>query len=107
MALFAYFSDQPDGSVIEFRDRVERFQQGMYSRSRVIPARVWHDGKRYLGTSPDGERVVISRRVELKSNPSRHECNGACINASGRVMRCECACGGKNHGRGAFNCEAA
>jgi hypothetical protein len=49
--------------------------------------------------------VQAERVIEYKSNPSRHECDARCMNASGRTMNCECSCGGKNHGRGAFNCE--
>ena len=30
-----------------------------------------------------------------------------CLNAHGKNMSCECACGGKNHGRGQFIAEAA
>lgn len=52
-------------------------------------------------------RVSADRAVEFKSNPSRHQCDDRCYNATGRTMKCECACGGKNHGRGAFRCEAA
>ena len=58
-------------------------------------------------------KVAADRVVEYKANPSRHECDDRCLNATGRVMKCECSCGGKNHGRGAFNargtfvCEAA
>ena len=51
--------------------------------------------------------VPVERSVEFKSNPSRHECDARCLNATGRVMKCECVCGGKNHGRGSFMCEAA
>lgn len=51
--------------------------------------------------------VKISRVIEYKSSPSRHECDARCINATGRIMKCECKCGGKNHGKGAFNCEEA
>lgn len=50
--------------------------------------------------------IKTTRKVELKSNPSRHVCDDRCINATGRIMKCECSCGGKNHGRGAFNCTA-
>jgi len=49
----------------------------------------------------------VERTIEFKRNPSRHECDSRCLNATGRIMRCECSCGGKNHGRGAFVCEAA
>jgi hypothetical protein len=51
--------------------------------------------------------VPADRTVQYKSNPSRHDCDARCFNATGRVMKCECSCGGKNHGRGAFMCEAA
>jgi hypothetical protein len=44
--------------------------------------------------------IKIERVVEFKSNPTRHECDDRCIHATGRTMRCECSCGGKNHGKG-------
>ena len=52
-----------------------------------------------------GTWIKTTRKVEYKSMPSRHECDSRCFNATGRVMKCECACGGKNHGRGEFVCE--
>ncbi len=51
--------------------------------------------------------VPVERTIEYKANPSRHECDARCLNATGRMMKCECSCGGKNHGRGAMICEAA
>lgn len=52
--------------------------------------------------------TAVERTVEYKSNPSRHECDARCFNATGRIMKCECSCGGKNHGRGnSMTCEAA
>jgi len=47
-------------------------------------------------------RVVCERAIERKSNPSMHKCDARCLNATG--FRCECACGGKNHGAGNFAC---
>lgn len=44
---------------------------------------------------------VGERKIEYKSNPSKHICDARCMNATGKIMRCECACGGANHGRGA------
>ncbi len=44
--------------------------------------------------------VKADRVIEYKSNPSKHECDARCTHATGRVMKCECSCGGKNHGRG-------
>jgi hypothetical protein len=49
--------------------------------------------------------VVAEREIEYKKNPSRHECDARCMNATGLIMKCECKCGGKNHGRGNFICE--
>jgi hypothetical protein len=51
--------------------------------------------------------VKVTRAIEIKSNPSRHECDDRCMNATGLVMKCECKCGGKNHGRGSFVCAEA
>lgn len=51
--------------------------------------------------------TAVERTIEYKSRPSRHECDARCLNATGRIMKCECSCGGKNHGRGAFMAEAA
>lgn len=101
MARFAFFADLPNGKTLEWMDTVER--------GEVRAAR----GIRNLGGSNihgfhDGEWIKITRKVEMKASPSRHECDDRCMNATGRVMKCECACGGKNHGRGAvFMCEAA
>lgn len=51
--------------------------------------------------------TAVERVVNFKSNPSRHECDARCMNATGRTMNCECSCGGKNHGRGSsLSCEA-
>lgn len=55
-----------------------------------------------------GAMLPVTRVVTYKSNPSKHECDARCINATGRTMQCECSCGGKNHGRGSsIKCEAA
>ena len=46
--------------------------------------------------------LPVTRVIEYRASPSRHECNARCVNASGRIMKCECACGGKNHGASAL-----
>lgn len=52
--------------------------------------------------------LAVTRKVEMKRSPSRHECDARCLNAIGKIMRCECSCGGKNHGAGsALQCVAA
>lgn len=66
---------------------------------------VSHDGSvktspaNFTGTTPDGAKLRADRRIEFKSNPSRHDCDSRCTGARGRVMKCECSCGGKNHGK--------
>lgn len=83
MANIRYFADQPDGSVLMF-DRVDyRGPKDMRGYDHATAR--W---------------VPCNRKVEYKSSPSRHECDDRCMNATGRVMKCECKCGGKNHGRG-------
>lgn len=75
--------------------------------------RVRHDGavattvRHFSGIAPDGIRLVAERMIEYKSYASKHDCDARCMNATGRTMQCECACGGKNHGTGSFSCAAA
>ena len=88
MANIKYFADAPTGEVIEF-SRVD------YRSAKDI--RGW------TGTA----WLKVTRSVEFKRNPSRHECDARCTNATGLIMKCECSCGGKNHGKAAFVCEAA
>jgi len=72
---------------------------------------VQHDGsiyssaKHFSGLNAMGQRVQVERAIERKSNPSNHKCDARCLNATG--FKCECSCGGKNHGAGSFVCEAA
>lgn len=69
-------------------------------------ARVYHDGavstaaRHFFGVGPDGTKLQASRKIEFKARPSLHKCDDRCIHATGKIMRCECSCGGKNHGRG-------
>jgi hypothetical protein len=60
---------------------------------------------RYVGQTADKQILPITRKIEYKANPSLHKCDARCLNATGKS--CECACGGKNHGAGSFNCIAA
>lgn len=41
----------------------------------------------------------VTRVVKYKKFASKHDCDPRCTGARGRTMNCECACGGKNHGR--------
>lgn len=88
MANMKYFADI-DGAVLEF-SRVDY-------RSR----------KDIRGYDPVRGWVKVTRVVEFKAQASRHVCDARCLNATGRIMKCECACGGKNHGAGGFRADAA
>jgi hypothetical protein len=108
MATTAFFSDQADGSVVAFRNTSKRvaLNNGTF-RTHIVPAKVWKgdDGKLY-GFNDNG-KFLITRKIEMKSFPSRHDCDARCYNATGRTMNCECACGGVNHGKGSFSCVEA
>ena len=87
MANIKHFADVA-GQVLEF-SKVDYRKDGAYGYDVV--------GKSWVKTT---------RKVEYKSFASKHECDARCINATGLIMKCECSCGGKNHGRGSFNCTA-
>lgn len=67
---------------------------------------VQHDGspyssaKHFTGLTAEGRRVTCTRSIEYKQFARKHDCDSRCIHAQGKIMKCECACGGKNHGRG-------
>ena len=44
--------------------------------------------------------LPLTRNIDYKRQPSKHECDARCVHATGKVMKCECSCGGKNHGKG-------
>lgn len=100
MARIKYFNGEQELKGIHGMDR-EKFQQSFPGVK----------GKRYDGFSMmvgypmegGGGVVPVERVIEFKNNPSRHACDSRCLNAQGKIMRCECSCGGKHHGRGAFS----
>lgn len=93
MANHRFFADLTDGTTVVAK-------RADYDNGTRNMPRIWDaDGARWLRAT----RVVI-----MKNNPSRHECDARCMNATGRTMNCECACGGRNHGKGSrITCEAA
>lgn len=101
MTRFAYFADLTNGETLVWEDTVVR---GEVRGARGIDYRTASDIRGY---SEGRGWVKITRRVEMKAAPSRHECDDRCMNATGRTMKCECSCGGRNHGKAAFVCEAA
>lgn len=70
-------------------------------------ARRYDSFSKFVGYDEAGNVLPVQRAIEYKTSPSKHKCDARCLNAQGKTMRCECSCGGKNHGRGSFVCEAA
>lgn len=94
MAKFRYFNGETELNGVHERDGA---LVGYASKADLF----FVAGKGWQGYTP------VERRIEYKSNPSKHVCDARCLNATGRIMKCECSCGGKNHGRASFSCEAA
>jgi hypothetical protein len=60
-----------------------------------------YDGYQMLVGHVGGTVLPVTRQIEYKAQPSRHECNAKCLNGK-HNGKCECQCGGKNHGAGMF-----
>ncbi len=82
--------------------------QGVHERNGKLVGYVSKGDLHFVAGEGWQGYTTVERTIEYKSNPSRHECDARCLNATGRIMKCECSCGGKNHGRGSsMICEAA
>ena len=88
MANIKYFADFMDGRTLSFDKVDNRGKEGCFGYDAI--GKVW---------------IKATRKVEYKANASKHVCDSRCMNATGRTMQCECACGGKNHGKGNFECD--
>lgn len=87
MANIKYFADMFNGETLEFK-KVD-----------------YVSNKDIRGYDPVSNAwVQCTRKVEYKQYPSKHACDARCIYATGRIMKCECSCGGKNHGKGSITC---
>jgi hypothetical protein len=95
MANIKHFNGETELKGVHYQGR-KLFGQPVDFTPVFVPGIGWNRGY-----------VPVERSIEYKSNPSKHVCDARCYNATGRIMKCECSCGGKNHGKGAFNCEAA
>jgi hypothetical protein len=92
MAIFKYFAGDKELSGIR---EINGKLFGYVSKEQLF----FVEGKGWQGYT------AVERVVNYKSNPSRHECDARCVNATGLIMKCECSCGGKNHGCGSLSCE--
>lgn len=80
VSTFKYFADTSAGT-LEFNNADYR-KDGAYGFDKE--SQTW---------------VKITRKINYKTRPSKHECDDRCMTASGKTMTCECACGGANHGK--------
>jgi hypothetical protein len=104
MANFKYFSDI-NGETVELvivsqmrnEEFARRFPGVKGFRLDSFSKRVGYAA----GATKDGQELPMTRAIEYKSFPSRHECNAKCMGGKVNGM-CECKCGGKNHGAGMF-----
>lgn len=91
-----------------FRGEVELVQITNMDRARFAALFPGVKGLRcdgysfWVGRTTTGELQPVERRIEMRAFPSLHTCDARCLNAQGKIMRCECSCEGRNHGRGAF-----
>lgn len=100
MANIRYFSDTKDSPVLllaVFPMKNAEFA----STFGAIRARKFDSFAKLVGRAKDGRILPVTRVIEFKANPSLHICNAKCMNGNCNG-RCECRCGGANHGRGAF-----
>lgn len=97
-----YFYDSPSGESIRL-DNLQWVPLAEFLAAGGVPSKANRDCGRYaMGQRKDKTSYAwfpVTRAVDYKRvNPSLHECNAKCLN--GHVNgRCECRCGGKNHGR--------
>jgi hypothetical protein len=106
MATFRNFADI-NGETIELKShRINSMKNAEFAeRFPGIKGRRYDSFSRMVSEDAEGRVLPITRSIERKSRPSNHKCDARCLHAKG--FRCECECGGKNHGRGNFMCEAA
>lgn len=101
MADIRYFSDF-NGSTIEC-DYVTAISNQEFAIRFPDVIGMRYDGyTKWVGRTNDSDIYTpITRKIEYKSQPSKHQCNAKCLNGKINGV-CECSCGGKNHGHGSF-----
>jgi hypothetical protein len=101
MANMKYFSDY-NGETIELVKVRCILNEEFASKFPLVNGVKVDRNEKFVGFKLDDycAFLPVTRVIEYKSHPSKHVCNARCTGATGRVMKCECSCGGKNHGRG-------
>jgi hypothetical protein len=100
MANFRYFSDLPGGTIeLTSQGYIQNMlRKELAAKFPGLKAKSY-DSFSVMAKYHNGELLPITRAIEYKTRPSLHKCDARCVHAKGH--KCECACGGKNHGRGA------
>lgn len=100
MAKFKYFSDI-SGEVIELTGLTSRDNKEVAAQFPGVKAMRCDGYSKWMARAADGRLLPVTRMIEYKSRPSLHECNAKCLSGK-HNGKCECQCGGKNHGAGIF-----
>ena len=102
MATFKYFNDQA-GAAIQLKAPYGMDNKEFAAKFPGVKGFRYDGFSMWVGYPIEGAGgpMPITRKIEYKSFPSKHECNAKCLNGKHNGA-CECQCGGKNHGRGMF-----
>lgn len=100
MATIKYFSDIT-GQAVELKSISSMDNAAFRSRWPSIKGFRFDGYQMQVGRDESGVLLPVTRKIEFKSQPSLHECNDKCLNGK-HNGKCECRCGGKNHGAGMF-----
>ena len=101
MATFKYFFDAIDGTTMELRGLTSMCINEFRSKFPGIRAQRMDGYSVKVARDENGMLLPVTRAIEYKIRPSMHECNAKCLNGK-CTGKCECRCGGKNHGLGLF-----
>jgi len=100
MSSLKYFSDW-NGQTAELISVIGLPNAEFATRFPLVEGRRFDGFDMMVGYAAGSRDMLpVMRAVEYKARPSRHVCDDRCLHATGKVMRCECSCGGKNHGKG-------
>lgn len=102
LATFKYYSDA-NGEAVELKNPYGMENKEFAAKFAGVKGFRYDGFTMWVGYPVEGcgGALPVTRKIEFKSFPSRHECNAKCLNGKHNGT-CECQCGGKNHGRGMF-----
>ena len=101
MANFKYFCDI-DGRSIAIAGLTNWKNKEVAEQFPNVKAMRADGYSKWMARAADGRLLPVTHMIEYKARPSLHECNAKCLNGK-HNGKCECQCGGKNHGTGMFS----